>query len=104
MPKAAIENKNSDWIPAILVGAWALALLIVFFEYRGNDVGKLQSLIGNLGGGRWFGLSGFGESVAGLTIAVLIGIGWFGLGNLATFLIGDKGEDRTPGPLAIVRN
>ncbi|MEP6848620.1 MAG: hypothetical protein ABI999_07175 [Acidobacteriota bacterium] len=92
MAKAAIDNKRSAGVAPLLIGVWALALVAAFLAYRGNDVGELQNLVGNLGGGQWFGMDGFDESLAGILIAVSIGISWFGIGNLAASHI-DKPSD-----------
>jgi len=75
------SEKSSNSNLAILIGLWAVVLLIAFFANRGSDVGQLPALISNLGGGPLFG-SGFADTFVGGIAALLIGISWFGLGNL----------------------
>jgi hypothetical protein len=104
MAEAAIENKNSASAAAILIAVWSVGLLIAFFAYRRSDVGQLQNLIGDLGGGAWFGASGFGESFVGILIALLIGTSWFGLGSVAALLIGRKEEEDSSKLLGFVRD
>lgn len=79
-------------LPAILIAAWSLALLGAFFSYRGEDVGRLGILAGDLASGPPFG-SGFFDSFGGATIAALILLAWFGLGSLiASFVSLPKKE------------
>ncbi len=77
---AAIENKTTKTsLAAVLLAAWAIAALIAFFAYRGEDVGKLGSLIKNLGGGAVAG-SGIFDSLLAASVAIAIAVSWFGLG------------------------
>ncbi len=69
-----------------MIAAWAVVLLIAFFANRGEDVGRLGQLAGNLGVGPFFG-SGIFDSLIGVVIAALIAISWFGLGSLLASLI-----------------
>ncbi len=74
------EIKNSA--APVLIGLWALILLIAFFANRGTDVGQLPKLISNFGGGPLFG-SGLVDTFVGAAAALLIGVSWFGIGNFA---------------------
>ncbi|MEP7076368.1 MAG: hypothetical protein ABI878_11215 [Acidobacteriota bacterium] len=87
-----------------MIGVWALALVTAFLAYRGNDVGQLQNLVSNLGGGQWFSIGGVGESLAGILIAVLIGLSWFGIGNLAASPIDKRGDIDRSTILMVVRD
>ena len=68
-----------------VAGAWWLSLAVAFLLNRGDDVGRLPSLasafLGALARGPVFGLSGGLSSLAGLALAGLIGLAWFGLGH-----------------------
>ncbi len=68
-----------------VAGAWWLSLAAAFLLNRGDDVGRLSSLtsafLGALSRGPVFGLSGVLSSVAGLVLAGLIGLAWYGLGH-----------------------
>lgn len=71
---------------AIVIGVWAVVLLIAFFANRGEDIGRLGQLFGNLGGGPPVGWGIF-DSFVGAIIAMLIAASWFGLGSfIATFI------------------
>lgn len=59
---------------------WAVVLLIAFFANRGDDVGSIGQLIGNLGGGAVFG-AGIVDSFVGAVVAVLWLASCFGMGN-----------------------
>ncbi len=91
MTAKTVENKNSDGLAALLFAAFAAAAVMAFLYFRGSDVGQLPKLVGNLGGGPLFG-SGIVDSLAGIVIAVLIGISWFGLGSVITRVV--KRESR----------
>ncbi|CAN5287580.1 hypothetical protein BH20ACI2_BH20ACI2_26590 [soil metagenome] len=81
---AATEIKTTNIsLPAVLVAAWAAVLLIAFFANRGEDVGSLGELVGNLGVGPIFG-SGIFDSFIGVLVAALIAASWFGLGSFIT--------------------
>ena len=84
MARTTIDDKNSNGIVAVMISAWAVIALIVFLSYRGSDIGQLQRLIGNLGGGPLFGFEGFLDSIAGGLIALAIVISWLGLGSFIT--------------------
>ncbi|MDM7922659.1 MAG: glycosyltransferase family 39 protein [Pyrinomonadaceae bacterium] len=74
---------------------WAIVLLIAFFANRGEDVGMLGKLFGNLGGGAFAG-AGIVDSIAGAVTAFAILIAWFGLGSLiARFVPVSKSENHS---------
>jgi hypothetical protein len=68
-----------------VAGAWWLSLAVAFLLNRGDDVGRLSSLmsafLGAWARGPVFGLTGFLSSLAGLVLAGLIGLAWYGLGH-----------------------
>ena len=68
-----------------VAGAWWLSLAVAFLLNRGDDVGRLPVLVpaflGALARGPVFGLTGFLSSLAGLLLAGLIGLAWYGLGH-----------------------
>ncbi|MBK7933281.1 MAG: glycosyltransferase family 39 protein [Acidobacteria bacterium] len=89
-------NNNSVGAAAMVFAAFAVVLLVAFFSYRGADVGRLGTLIGNFGGGPLFGFDGLSASVDGALIAGLIAVSWFGLGNfVASFISVSKGEEHS---------
>ncbi len=80
---------------AILAAIFAVFVLVSFLSHRGEDVGQLGRLIGNLGGGPIFGIGIFG-SIAGAAIALLIAGTWFGIGSFAaSFVRVSKEENRS---------
>ncbi len=90
MPKESADINSSFGLPAILAALWAVVLLIAFLANRGSDAGQLEELIRNLGG-PLVG-SGFVDSFIGAIVAILIVIGWFGVGNFAaSFFMTAKG-------------
>src|SRR5438105_2201637 len=93
MASTKVEN-ISGGLAAGSVVTWAVILLIAFVSYRESDVGQLQRLIGNLGGGPLFGFEGFRDNVFGGLIAVLIIGSWFGLGALVSGFIPTKPSER----------
>ena len=94
---AATKIENSSSVPAaLLTAAWATISLIAFFTNRGNDVGQIGKLIGNLGGGPLIGWDGLRDSIVGGMIAVGIFLAWFGLGSLITkFIRRERGENHS---------
>jgi hypothetical protein len=70
---------------AALAGAWVLSLAGAFLLNRGEDVGRLPALlaasVAALSRGPVWGLAGLLSSVAGVAIAALIGLAWYGLGH-----------------------
>lgn len=90
---AATRVENSSVTPAVLIAVWAAFSLIAFFANRGADVGKIGTLVGNLGGGPLFGWEGFRDSIAGGIVAVLLLLSWFGLGTfVSSFIPKHRGE------------
>jgi hypothetical protein len=76
----AETKKDKSSLAAVLVAAWTVVLLIAFFSFRGDDIGRLGELAGSLTGGSVLG-AGIFDSFAGAAISVLIIIAWFGLGS-----------------------
>lgn len=70
---------------AALAAAWIVVLAGAFLLHRADDVGRLPALIAASAAafsrGPGWGLAGLLSSVAGVTIAVLIGTAWYGLGR-----------------------
>jgi hypothetical protein len=68
-----------------VAGAWWLSLAALFLLNRGEDVGRLPSLLtafaGTLAEGPITGRSGLLPSIGGLVLAGLIGLAWYGLGD-----------------------
>jgi hypothetical protein len=87
MAESAIENKDSGGIVVILIAAWSVGLLVAFFAYRGSDIGQLQTLIGNLGGGPLAG-DGAYSSLVGIVVSVFIYQAWVGTGIFVYRLLG----------------
>lgn len=83
----ATNEKNSSGFPTVIFAVWAAVLLVTFLACRGTDVGQLQRLIGNLGGGLLFGFEGFRDSVVGAAIAGVIVVSWFGLGSFVSSFV-----------------
>ena len=71
-----------------VAGAWWLFLAITFLWNRGDDVGRLPALTASfavsLAHGPVWGLGGLLASLAGTTLAALIGLAWYGLGAAIT--------------------
>lgn len=65
---------------AIVFAAFAVVCIAAFFAYRGDDIGRLPQVIGNLSGGSWLGLEIF-SPINGLLAAVAIYLSWSGLGR-----------------------
>ncbi|HEY7654841.1 MAG TPA: hypothetical protein VIG07_18635 [Methylomirabilota bacterium] len=81
-----------------VAGVWWLSLAAAFLLNRGDDVGRLPALastfLGALVRGPVFGLTAFLSSLAGLVLAALIGLGWYGLGHAILRRIpGAEGRD-----------
>ncbi|HEX7787232.1 MAG TPA: hypothetical protein VF653_13515, partial [Methylomirabilota bacterium] len=72
-------------VVAALATTWVAVLAGGFLLHRGDDVGRLPSLIAAsataLARGPVWGLAGLLPSVAGSIVAVLIGTSWYGLGR-----------------------
>ena len=71
-----------------VAGAWWLFLAITFLWNRGDDVGRLPALTASFAAslfhGPVWGLGGLLASLAGTTLAGLIGFAWYGLGAAIT--------------------
>ena len=93
MAKEIVENKSSFGLPAIIAAIWAIVLLAAFFANRGSDVGQLQKLIGNLGGGPLLG-GGIADSFFAVLLSLLIVNAWFGVGNFAVSFIKTTKSER----------
>ena len=98
------ENQGSNSLAAILFAVFAVAVIVAFLTFRGSDVGQLQKLVGNLGGGPLVGFEGFRDSVAGAIVAILIAISWFGVGSLVARLIKLEKSDDYSHILELARN
>lgn len=72
----------------VVAGAWWIFLAITFLWNRGDDVGRLPALTASfavsLAHGPVLGLGGLLASLAGTTLAALIGLAWYGLGAAIT--------------------
>jgi hypothetical protein len=77
-----------------VAGAWWLVLAAAFLLDRGEDAGRLPALIGTvlsrLAQEPVWGPAGL-RSLAGLLIAGLIGLAWYGLGDMIAHLVGSDG-------------
>ncbi len=88
----------------MLVAIFAAALLVVFIAFRGSDLLKLPTLVGNLGGGPLFGVEGILASIVGAVISGLILVSWFGTGTFVfRYLKIERGENHSH-VLELVRN
>ena len=65
---------------AIKFAVFAVVCIVSFLTYRGSDVGQLQKLLGNLGGGPLTGESAF-DSLIGFMAAIFIFQAWIGFGR-----------------------
>ena len=77
----ADETKKSSSNAAFLIGIWSAILVALFVAFRGSDLLKLPSLLGNLGGGPLVGFEGIRDGIVGVAAALLIGVSWVGLGG-----------------------
>ena len=73
-------------LAALLTSAFALTLLLLFFSRRTEDVGRLPELLGSLLASlareRVFDVAGWGASLAGIVVAAVLVLAWFGVGHL----------------------
>lgn len=100
---ASNPRQESNSTPAILFAAFAVVCLVAFLAYRGSDIGKLNSLIGDLGGVPLFGPSIIDSFIGGL-VAIVILVSWFGIGTFVfRYLKTAKGENHSH-VLELVRN
>jgi len=93
------DSKNA----AFLVAIWAAILVTIFVAFRSTDLLRLPSLVENVGGGALFGIEGILASVAGLIIAGLILVSWFGIGTFVFRYLGGEQSENHSGLLEIVR-
>jgi hypothetical protein len=89
----------------VVAGAWWLVLAAAFLLNRGEDAGRLPTLMGTAlsraAQGPVWGPAGL-HSLVGLLIASLIGLAWYGLGDAIVRRIGPAGGDETSElPLAV---
>lgn len=77
-----LKEQNGNGLPVVALALWSVGLLVAFFVNRGEDVGKLPQLIGNLGGGPLFGDPT--ASLGGLIVAGSILLAWIGIGKLVS--------------------
>ncbi len=81
MAKADPQPNQRSLVP-VLTAAWATVLLIAFFANRGDDVGRLGQLIGDLGGGALLGEGALAAFYAAVGAALIFG-SWLGVGHFA---------------------
>jgi len=89
------QTNDASGAIAAAFAVFAVVCVAAFLAYRGGDVGKLGSLVGNLGGASWFGAS-IVDSIVGSLVAVLILIAWFGVGTFVfRYLKIEKAENHS---------
>ncbi|MFN0278047.1 MAG: ArnT family glycosyltransferase [Pyrinomonadaceae bacterium] len=71
---------------AMVFAVFAVACIVVFLANRGSDVGQLPKLVGNLGGGPFFGDDVLTHLFAGFE-TLIIGGSWLVTGLLVIFII-----------------
>ena len=90
---------------AAVAGAWVVSLAAAFLLNRGDDVGRLATLlaacVAAFSQGPVWGLAGLLSSVAGAAIGALIGLAWYGLGHAILSRM-EPGTDHQPGDEAAV--
>ena len=73
-------------LAAIVANGFGLVLLAFFFQRRGDDVGRLPERLGallvSLAQDPVFDTAGWTASLAGLAVAAVLVLSWFGLGDL----------------------
>lgn len=94
------NNKTGN---AVIVAIWAAALLVVFVSFRSSDLLSLPKLLGNLGGGAFFG-SGFVDSLVGAIAAGFVMAAWFGLGSIVSLFLKVGRRDGDSHILELARN
>lgn len=84
-------------------GLWWLVLAGAFLLGRSDDIGRLPALLassaGGLARGPVWGWAGLGASLAGLGLAGLIALAWYGLGHAIARRLRDRPE---PAALALL--
>lgn len=82
--KRSTQDRGSAWIAILLI--WGVSLVVAFLSFRGPDVGHLTSLTSSffqsLSLTTLFSLKGLASSAAGVSVAALITLSWYGLGDL----------------------
>ena len=78
---------------AIIFAVFAVVCVVAFLANRGNDVGQLPTLVGNLGGGPLVG-NGSVDTLVGILAAVLILASWAGLGGAILKILPNTDNDR----------
>lgn len=77
---ASTTTKPDNGAAAMIFAVFSVVCVVAFLSLRGGDIGKLDSLVGNLGGGPMLGV-GIIDSLAGGLAAFLLLLGWFGTGT-----------------------
>ena len=82
--KRSTQTRGGAWGAILLI--WGVILIVAFLSFRGTDVGRLtllaSSFFQSLSITALFSLNGFAASVAGVIVAALITLSWYGLGDL----------------------
>jgi len=90
---------------AAVASAWWLALAWAFLSNRGDDVGRLPTLVSaalaELLRGPVVGSAGL-QSLAGVAIAGCIGLAWYGLGDVIARRLPSSAGPETPQPIMSV--
>ena len=82
-----------------MAALWAVALSAVFFNYRGEDVGRLPALLASFPGPfRGFSGTALRDSILGGVITVLVVLSWTGFGDWLAAFIGSTRSGRFPMP------
>jgi hypothetical protein len=80
----SLGARGAFWLAVL----WAVALSVVFFKYRGDDVGRLPELFASFASQfRGFSGTALGNSVLGGIIAILVVLSWAGIGALIEGLL-----------------
>ncbi len=83
---ASTTTKPDNGAAAMIFAVFSVVCFVAFLSLRGSDLGKLGSLVGNLGGGPMFGV-GIIDSLAGGLAAFLVLLAWFGTGTFISRFI-----------------
>jgi hypothetical protein len=85
------REAKSQNVAAIVFAIFAAACVVAFLVFRGSDIGQLPRLVGNLGGGAFWGDS-IVFAFYGLAVAILILYSWFSAGTLISHFLGLSSE------------